>query len=194
MADGLHFRKDLFRGTSEYYDRFRPPYPGELIRHLIGHVPLDSTSRVLDLACGTGQITFALADTVGEVWAVDQEAEAVDVGRQKAEGLAVTNVTWIAASAEDVSLEDGLNLVAIGNAFHRLDRELVARRLVPSLVPRGCVALLWGSLPWQGARPWQQALGEAFERWTDAAGARDRVPAGWEQAIARPPPLTLCSA
>ena len=33
MAD-LEFRRDLFRGTARYYDRFRVPYPQSLIDDL----------------------------------------------------------------------------------------------------------------------------------------------------------------
>jgi SAM-dependent methyltransferase len=141
----------------------------------------------LDLACGTGQVALALAGNVGEVWAVDQEGEAIEYGRRKAERLGVSNVRWIVGSAEDVELDGAFDLVTIGNAFHRLDREAVVRRLVPYLTPHGCVALLWGGTPWHGDQPWQRALHGTLERWRDVAGVRDRVPEGWEQAIERDP-------
>jgi ubiquinone/menaquinone biosynthesis C-methylase UbiE len=40
--------------------------------------------RLLDLACGTGQICFALAERSGEVWAIDQESDVIDLLREKA--------------------------------------------------------------------------------------------------------------
>lgn len=181
MADDLRYRKDLFRGTAEYYDKFRPAYPAALLE------PLRGANRVLDLACGTGQLAFALAADVGDVWAVDQEPELVEFGRRKAQRLGVTNVAWIAASAEDVALDGTFDVVAIGNAFHRLDREAVVRRLVPHLGAGGCVALLWSGTPWGGDRPWQRALQDCMARWRDVADARDRVPAGWQEAMDRDP-------
>jgi SAM-dependent methyltransferase len=181
------YRKDLFEGTAEYYDRFRPPYPRGLLEHLRARASLGRTDRLLDLACGTGQITFALAGDVAEVWAVDQEGGSIEFAQRKAQSLGVTNVRWIAAAAEEVALEGAFDLVAIGNAFHRLDRDAVARRLVPHLPERGCVALLWGESPWRGDRPWQGVLADTLERWTDAVGARHRVPTGWEQVIDRDP-------
>jgi SAM-dependent methyltransferase len=183
----LRYRKDLFKGTAEHYDRFRPPYPAALLEDLRARVPLTGDSRMLDLACGTGQIAFPLAPRVAEVLAVDQEAELVDFGRRKAERLGVTNIEWIAAAAEDVELEGAFDLVAIGNAFHRLDRDAVTTRLVPCLAARGCIALLWGGSPWLGDQPWQRVLGDTLDRWRDTVGARDRVPDGWEQAMVQDP-------
>jgi SAM-dependent methyltransferase len=183
VAPELEYRKDLFKGTAEYYDRFRRPYPAVLLDDLRARVPLGGTGRLLDFACGTGQVAFALAADVAEVWAVDQEVEMIDFGRSKAQQLGVTNIDWIAAAAEDVALEGSFDLVAVGNAFHRLDREAVAKRLIPHLPERGCVALLWGGTPWLRDQPWQRALDDALERWKDALGVRDRVPEGWEAAM-----------
>src|SRR5262245_12817137 len=103
-GDEIRFRKDLFHGTAPYYDRFRLPYAEPLVDHLREHVPLGSGSRVLDLACGTGQIAFALAPHVGEVWAVDQEPDFVSFGADKSERLGIRNISWTAGAAEDVPL------------------------------------------------------------------------------------------
>src|SRR5580658_10084892 len=74
MAD-LEFRRDLYRGIAHDYDRFRVPYPRSLIDDLAGRSGAAGRGRLLDLACGTGQVTFALAGRFGEVWAVDQEPD-----------------------------------------------------------------------------------------------------------------------
>jgi SAM-dependent methyltransferase len=187
VAHELRFRKDLFRSTAEYYDNFRPRYPESLLDDLRARVRLTRDSRVLDLACGTGQIAFALAAHVGEVVAVDQEAEMVTYGARKAERLGVTNIHWRTGSAEEIALDGGFDLVAIGNAFQRLDRDAVARRMWPHVNARGCIALLWGGTPWRGDVPWQSVLQQTLERWMDVAEARDRVAPGWEEAMARDP-------
>ena len=59
MADA-EFRRDLYRGTAGYYDRFRVPYPAGLVGDLADRTGADGTGRLLDLACGTGQLSFAL--------------------------------------------------------------------------------------------------------------------------------------
>jgi ubiquinone/menaquinone biosynthesis C-methylase UbiE len=139
--------------------------------------------NLLDLACGTGQVALPLAQHFSEVWAVDQEPESVAYGRNKAERLGVTNITWVAGSAETVTLYGPFDLITIGNAFQRLNRSAVAERLLSWLKPGGSLALIWGDSPWRGDRPWQEAVEEVFVEWVAKAGATDRVPAGWEAAM-----------
>ena len=64
MAD-LEFRRDLYRGIAHDYDQFRVPYPRSLIDDLAERSGATGRGRLLDLACGTGQVTFALAGRVG---------------------------------------------------------------------------------------------------------------------------------
>ena len=78
------FRPDLYRGTAGYYEAFRLAYPAGLISDLAARTGADGTRRLLDLACGTGQVSFALRDRFAEIWAVDQEPGMIAVARQKA--------------------------------------------------------------------------------------------------------------
>lgn len=184
---GLSFRADLYRGTAPYYDRYRPPYPKALFDDLCQRLPVSGNGRLLDLACGTGHISFPLAARFSQVVAVDQEPESVAYGRAKAEPTRVTNIEWVIGAAETVSLDGTFELVAIGNAFHRVDRTAVARRVFSWLVPGGGVALVWGGSPWRGEQPWQPAMRALHDEWTEKLGAADRVPAAWEQVMDRHP-------
>jgi len=187
MEPELRFRTDLYRGTAPYYDRFRPPYPEALLDDLCRRLPVTGRGRLLDLACGTGQIAFPLADRFAEVWAVDQEPESVAFAKAKAAMEGVTHIRWLAGAAETVDLDGPFELVAVGNAFHRLDRPAVARRTFSWLEPGGGVALLWGGTPGRGSRPWQTALAALYEEWMARLGVTDRVPAAWEQVMDRYP-------
>ena len=187
MVGELRFRTDLYRGTAPFYDRYRRPYPKELLADLRRRLPISGSGRLLDLACGTGQIAFPLAEYFAEVWAVDQEEGSVAYGRAKAETRGITNITWVTGSAEATALDGPFELIAVGNAFQRLDRQLVAKLMYSWLQPSGGVALLWGGTPGRGDRPWQRAMTELLEDWMARAGATDRVPAGWEAAMDEDP-------
>jgi len=181
------FRADLYKGTAAYYDRYRLPYPPALLEDLRIRARVNGTGRLLDLACGTGQIAGALADGFREVWAVDQEEESVSFARQRAQERGAGHVVWLTGRAEDVQLDGFFDLIAIGNAFQRLRRQVVAERAMSWLVPGGCLALLWGGSPWEGEAHWQRVMAGAFEGWMRTAGATDRVPAGWAEAMQRDP-------
>jgi SAM-dependent methyltransferase len=182
MAD-LEFRTDLFRGTARYYDRFRVPYPQDLIDDLARRSGANGGGRLLDLACGTGQLSFALYGRFAEVWAVDQEPDMIAVVREKAEAAGLAHIRPLTSAAEDLSApEESFDLVAIGNAFHRLRRDAVAARAFGWLRPGRFLALVWGGSPWEGEEPWQRALSATIRRWQTRAGADDRIPPGYEQA------------
>jgi SAM-dependent methyltransferase len=182
------FRTDLYRGTAAYYDRYRPPYPPELLADLLERAGVSGRGRLLDLACGTGHLAFPLRHRFTEVWAVDQEPDMVEQVRVKAAAEHAAEIRPIRSSAQSLSAEPGgFELVTVGNAFHGLERDLVARRILDWLVPGGGLALCWSSSPWAGERDRQRALAALPGDWRTRLGGEDRVPAGWEAQRRRRP-------
>ena len=194
MDDKLHFAVDLYHGTAEYYDRYRLPYPQAMIEDLIARTGVCGHGRLLDLACGTGQLAFPLRRFFAEVWAVDREPDFTQMVQAKAGKLGAGNIRPVTADAETLDAGPGhFELAVIGSAFHRLDRDLVAARLLHWLQPGGCVALCWSSVPWMGEEDWQRALAATLDRWKAALGAERRVPAGWDLPRRRRPDLQVLS-
>ncbi|HET7017023.1 MAG TPA: class I SAM-dependent methyltransferase [Streptosporangiaceae bacterium] len=181
MDDKPRFAKDLFRGSAEYYDRYRLPYPAEMIQDLVRRAGVSGEGCLLDLACGTGQLAFALRRWFREVWAVDQEPDMVELVQAKAAAGSAVEIEAIVSSAETLAADpDQFDLVVIGNAFHRLDRDLVASRVLEWLKPGGHLALCWSSQPWSSEGDWERALAAMLARWQAALGAQDRIPANWD--------------
>jgi SAM-dependent methyltransferase len=171
---------DLFSGTARYYAQYRPPYPHELIEDLRVRAEISGEGCLLDLACGTGEVALAMCRFFREVWAVDQEPEMIEMAREKAERAGVANVKWMVGRAEDVEGPPAsFELVTAGNAFHRLDRRLIARRASAWLSPGRSLALLGSDSVWSGKEDWQAAAVEVVRRWTGrntraAQGASDQ--------------------
>jgi len=188
VSDSPAFRTDLYRGTASYYDRYRLPYPDELIDDLCRRAGATRRGRMLDLACGPGTVTFALCDRFEEVWAVDQEREAVEFAAQKAAKLGVENIRWITGRAEDVDPAESFDLVTVGTAFHRLDRRCIADLGMQLLRPGGHLALLWSETALGGeTEPWRQRYREIYAEWVERVGATDRLPADFEEHIEQLP-------
>ena len=191
----MGFAADLYRGTAPYYDRYRPAYPEALLEDLCRRLPVSGRGRLLDLACGTGQVAIPLARAFAEVVAVDQEPESVAFAESKARSAGLADITWLTGAAESVVVDGTFELVAVGTAFHRLDRRVVARRMRSWVAPGGGVALLWSDVPSQGDAPWQAAMEELLVEWMTNVGVADRVPVGWQQAIEEEPhERVLCQA
>jgi SAM-dependent methyltransferase len=181
-VDDLEFRRDLYRGTAPYYDRFRVPYPQSLIDDLAQRADVNGEGRLLDLACGTGQISFALHRRFAEVLAVDQEPDMVAFAVEKADAAGIRNIRFQVGAAEELDAPDqSFDLVAIGNAYHRLPRQAVAARVLRWLRPGRFLALVWGGVPTEGGAPWQQAMSATMQRWRARARGGDRVPSAYEQ-------------
>jgi hypothetical protein len=118
----------------------------------------------------------------------------VEVVRAKAGAAGATNFRLAVSSAETLSARPGyFELAVIGNAFHRLDRDLAAGRVFSWLQPGGHLALCWSPMPWAGEQSWQRALAAALDRWKAALGAGPRIPAGWEEARSRRPDAEVLS-
>ena len=103
--------------------------------------------------------------------------------RQKARSAGLGHIRVLTAAAEDLQAPEGFfDLVAIGNAFHRLPRAAVAASTMRWLRPGQFVALLYsGENPWLGEAPWQRAMAEVVNHWMAKSGGRDRIPPGYEQ-------------
>ena len=203
VDDEVRFAPDLYRGTAAYYDRFRPRYPGAMTDDLIGRVSPSGHGRLLDLACGTGQLAFPLRGWFTEVWAVDSEPDMIEQVEAKAASAgAAETIRPVLAAAEDLRAGPGhFELVVIGNAFHRLRRDIIADRVLGWLEPGGYLALCWSASPWlagetDGSRAadWQRVLAGTLEAWMAARGATGRIPADWNRGRKERPDLQVLSA
>jgi ubiquinone/menaquinone biosynthesis C-methylase UbiE len=132
-----------FAGTAPFYDRFRAPYAQAAIEFIVERYNLGEGVRALDLGCGPGTIAIPLSYTVGEVVAVDPDADMISQGRRLVASRGRQNVQWLRCRAEDISLEAGpFQVTIIGNAFHWMDRDVVLRKLAILISDGGGLALV----------------------------------------------------
>jgi SAM-dependent methyltransferase len=171
---------DAFVGTAEAYLRYRPPYPKALLDDLLRRGAPPAVGVLLDLACGPGRVALDLAGSFATVLANDLEPEMIEVGRKEAARRGIGGVTWLAGRAEDLDLApSSVDLITIGEAFHRLDQGLIAQKALGWLRPGGSLASLGTDGLLDGREPWQKTVSDVARRWMSRA-----FPAGWAQGLA----------
>jgi ubiquinone/menaquinone biosynthesis C-methylase UbiE len=162
---------NIFSGTAWYYARFRPDYPEEVIKLLLNKFSLGKKSRVLDLGCGTGQMSLWLAPYVSEIVAVDPQEEMLTEGKSLASEKDITNIKWLlgdSAQLSRLSLNIGeVDLTVIARAFHWMDREQTLKDLFRLTNHGGGVAVLNDNGPRDAVSTcqWKLVIDDAVRFW-----------------------------
>jgi SAM-dependent methyltransferase len=108
-----------------------------------------------------------MAPHFGRVLAVDVEPEMIEVGQREARARDVGNIDWLVERAEDLKLPSGsVELITIGEAFHRLDQQRILRCALRWLRRGGSLVTLGGEPVWRGQEEWRRVLVEIVNKWT----------------------------
>jgi SAM-dependent methyltransferase len=95
--------------------------------------------RVLDVGCGTGRLSVALAERGAKVWGVDPSPEMLAVARAKAP----RGVAFKEATAESLPFKDGwFDRVVLWLVVHLVDRSAALAEARRVLAPGGRVAVV----------------------------------------------------
>lgn len=166
----MQLPSDLFSGTAHYYARYRPGYPEHFFQHVISRFRLDGTARVLDLGCGTGQLTIPLASRVAEAVGMDPEPEMLAEAVVQADRAGLRNIRWVQGSDCDLDRrKDDLGAfraVTMGRSFHWMDRDATLHTLAGMIEPEGGIVVAADNERiWSVDGPWQEAVREVILRW-----------------------------
>lgn len=131
---------------------------GWLRQTLVDVLGVSPGHRVLELGCGTGQVTERLVRAGAEVIAVDALQDMLTRARRRAPGA-----TFIEGDVLEAAVEGPFDRVVLSFLLHSFDvvgRASVLRRSAGVLAPGGRVGVLDWSLPSGGlrARAWRQFL------------------------------------
>ncbi|WP_431896743.1 class I SAM-dependent methyltransferase [Nonomuraea sp. bgisy101] len=138
MPDGWQWDSTLFQGSAAYYERGRLPYAPGFAETLATALGLDGRGRLLDVGCGPGIVTLALARLFIEAVGVDPDEDMLAEAERQAKRRGVVNARWVAARAEHLPAGLGeFRVVVFAQSFHWTDRDRVAEIVLEMLEPGG---------------------------------------------------------
>jgi SAM-dependent methyltransferase len=131
----------VFDEVAAEYDRHRPAYPDELIDQACRAAGIGIGDLVLEVGCGSGQLTRSLAGRGLRVTALEPGASLMSLATQNLEGAA--EVEFVNDRFEDARLpRERYRAVFAASSFHWVDPEISWQRAADVLVPGGTLALV----------------------------------------------------
>lgn len=130
-----------FDAAANDYDTFRLPYPPEVVGTLVAAAGIGAGSRVLEIACGTGQLSVDLAARGCDLTAVEMGPNLARLARRNLSRFPTARVE--VARFETWPLpRDRFDSVVCATAFHWLDPDVRFTKSADALRPGGTLAVL----------------------------------------------------
>ncbi len=131
----------VFDEIAAEYDRHRPAYPDELLDQACQVAAIGSGDHVLEVGCGSGQLTRGLAARGLHVTALEPGTSLIALARQNLAGA--PEVEFVNARFEDALLaRERFRAVFSASAFHWVDPEVSWQKAADVLGPGGTLALV----------------------------------------------------
>lgn len=132
---------NVFDQVASEYDRRRPTYPEQLIDRACQIAGLERGEEVLEIGCGTGQLTGSLLARGLRVTAVEPGARLAGLARRRLGGTGALEL--VNARLEDTSLpHERFRAAFSASAFHWVEPDIGWQRAADALVPGGTLALI----------------------------------------------------
>jgi SAM-dependent methyltransferase len=133
--------KTSFDTVAHSYALYRPAPPREVIDAVIALANLHNGSRVLEIGCGTGQVSVPLAEHGVDLVAVELGRHLAALARRNLESFPNARVE-VGAFEEWPLPTQTFDAVVTANAFHWLDPNVRLSKTAAALHPGGFVTIL----------------------------------------------------
>jgi protein-L-isoaspartate O-methyltransferase len=157
-------RRESFDSVAAEYDRYRSLYPEEVIADVVTSARIGAGSRVLEIACGTGQLS-------GPIAALGVDLNCVELGPSLA-AIARRNLAqWPNVVVENVAFEDWavpaepFDAVLCASAFHWLDPKVRIEKPAQALRAGGALVVVNPHQVLGGTPGFSEASQEFYIKW-----------------------------
>jgi SAM-dependent methyltransferase len=159
--------RERFNEDAELYDRARPGYPVALFEDLAEFACIGPKCRVLEIGCGTGQATLALAQRGCEIVCVELGASMAAVARRKLNRFPSVRIE-VSAFEEWPLPSEPFDTVFAATAFHWIDPSVRVTKTADALKSGGALATIATHHIAGGDEAFFAAAQACYERWDPA--------------------------
>ena len=143
VPDGTLLRSygKVFNQVAAEYDQHRPTYPEQLIDLACQVAGLERGDQVLEIGCGTGQLTRSLLARGLRVTAIEPGAQLAGLAQQRLQGTG--ELELVNARFEDARPpHEHFRAVFSASAIHWIDPDVGWQRAADALMPDGTLTLI----------------------------------------------------
>lgn len=137
----FHKESEMFNQAAEYYDKYRPGYPQEIIDSLISVTEITEGSDLLEIGCGSGKATEQLTGNGFKILGIDPGEDLVRIGNERFKN---ENINFIKGRFEEHDFgQKKFDVVYAAQSFHWVPQPIGYKKCADVLKDNGYLALFW---------------------------------------------------
>lgn len=137
----FHKESEMFNQAAEYYDKYRPGYPQEIIDSLISVTGITEDSDLLEIGCGSGKATEQLTRKGFSIVGIDPGEDLVRIGNKRFKN---ENVNFVKGRFEEYDFgQKKFDVVYAAQSFHWVPQPIGYQKCAYVLKDNGYLALFW---------------------------------------------------
>lgn len=137
----FHKESEMFNQAAEYYDKYRPGYPQEIIDSLISVTGITEDSDLLEIGCGSGKATEQLVGNGFNILGIDPGEDLVRIGNEQFKN---ENVNFVKGRFEEYDFgQKRFDVVYAAQSFHWVPQPIGYKKCADVLKDTGYLSLFW---------------------------------------------------
>lgn len=132
---------EMFNQAANYYDKYRPSYPYEIIDALIKEAHLPAGAQLLEIGAGSGKATELFVDKDFEILCIEPGADLVKIGNKR---FKKEKFKFVQARFEEYPADPkAFDAIFSAQAFHWIPQPEGYEKCAYALKDKGHLALFW---------------------------------------------------
>ena len=165
---------EMFDLAADYYDRYRPSYPLEIIQSLVEYANVTKDSNLLEIGAGSGKATELLEGYGCKIHCVEVGEHLVERGKEKF--AKNPNISFECGRFEELKIqEQTYDVIFAAQAFHWILQPIGDELCHRYLRKHGVLAPFWNMYLYDGSKEQQElvALSNRFGGFADFVSEKE---------------------